>query len=575
MSSGIRGSTASMSECRCGDAARGGRGRRRRSPPRGRPPSRRGAPARRRSVVAIIWSAEVISRSASPQTARCSCTQASKSARLARRADAHSSAHASRRVYHRDPAVALESARAHDGREPGGRRAELVRGLGAWDGALVTIGSVLGTGIFITTGDMARALPHPGLILLAWAGGRAADPRRRPHLRRARRHVPARGRAVPLPEGGLRARLGLPVRLGGLPGHHDAAASPPWRWASASTWARSCRSSPRSTCCSARSGPGAGPSTADSSRGPRHRRPDRGELPRPARRRGAAERRHRGQDRLARWASRVFGLLAPARRDSATLRARSPVGTGWPPSAWRMIAVLWSYDGWYGVTYLAGEMRRPERDLPLGLIVGTAAVTAALRADEPGLRAGAAGRGDGGDRPHRRGRGRGALRALGRAAHHGGRARLHLRLHLVDHPLRRAHLPADGPGRPVLPGAGPHPSPLPHARRPASSRRALWSVLLTFSGSYEQLYTYVVFAVVLFHAADRGGGLRAAPHAARRPAALSHLGLSGGAGRLRPRLGWRWSPTRCRRSRWSRWSGSPSSPSACPPTLWWRRSARA
>src|SRR3989304_3634089 len=49
--------------------------------------------------------------------------------------------------------------------------AELVRGLGTWDAALVTIGSVLGTGIFITTGDIARVLPHPGLILLVGVAG--------------------------------------------------------------------------------------------------------------------------------------------------------------------------------------------------------------------------------------------------------------------------------------------------------------------------------------------------------------------------------------------------------------------
>jgi hypothetical protein len=32
------------------------------------------------------------------------------------------------------------------------RPTELVRGFGAWDGALLTIGAVVGTGIFITTG---------------------------------------------------------------------------------------------------------------------------------------------------------------------------------------------------------------------------------------------------------------------------------------------------------------------------------------------------------------------------------------------------------------------------------------
>ena len=55
--------------------------------------------------------------------------------------------------------------------EPAGEKRGLIRGLGPWDAALVTIGSVLGTGIFITTGDMARAMPHAGLLLLAWLAG--------------------------------------------------------------------------------------------------------------------------------------------------------------------------------------------------------------------------------------------------------------------------------------------------------------------------------------------------------------------------------------------------------------------
>src|SRR6185295_17606464 len=43
----------------------------------------------------------------------------------------------------------------------------------------------------------------------------------------------------------------------------------------------------------------------------------------------------------------------------------------------------------------------------------------------------------------------------------------------------------------------------PRHRTPSASilAQCLWATLLTFSGSYEQLYTYVVFAVVLFHAA--------------------------------------------------------------------------
>src|SRR5436305_1169620 len=47
----------------------------------------------------------------------------------------------------------------------------LLRQLGAVDGALITIGSIVGTGIFITTGDMAKVLPHAGLILAVWVAG--------------------------------------------------------------------------------------------------------------------------------------------------------------------------------------------------------------------------------------------------------------------------------------------------------------------------------------------------------------------------------------------------------------------
>jgi APA family basic amino acid/polyamine antiporter len=47
----------------------------------------------------------------------------------------------------------------------------LRRVLGAWDGALITIGAVLGTAIFLTPADIARSLPHPGLILAVWIVG--------------------------------------------------------------------------------------------------------------------------------------------------------------------------------------------------------------------------------------------------------------------------------------------------------------------------------------------------------------------------------------------------------------------
>jgi len=47
----------------------------------------------------------------------------------------------------------------------------LVRGLNAWDATLLMMGSVIGGGIFLTPGDVAKALPVPGWILAVWVAG--------------------------------------------------------------------------------------------------------------------------------------------------------------------------------------------------------------------------------------------------------------------------------------------------------------------------------------------------------------------------------------------------------------------
>ena len=40
-----------------------------------------------------------------------------------------------------------------------------------------------------------------------------------------------------------------------------------------------------------------------------------------------------------------------------------------------MIAVLWTNDAWYCVTWIAGEMRQPQRDLPRALLIGISLLT--------------------------------------------------------------------------------------------------------------------------------------------------------------------------------------------------------
>jgi APA family basic amino acid/polyamine antiporter len=40
-----------------------------------------------------------------------------------------------------------------------------------------------------------------------------------------------------------------------------------------------------------------------------------------------------------------------------------------------LIAALWTYDGWYAVNCTAEEIKRPERNIPLGLLLGTLSIT--------------------------------------------------------------------------------------------------------------------------------------------------------------------------------------------------------
>lgn len=49
--------------------------------------------------------------------------------------------------------------------------AQLVRAIGVWGATLLVIGNVLGSGIFLTTGIMAQELPSTTLVLAAWAVG--------------------------------------------------------------------------------------------------------------------------------------------------------------------------------------------------------------------------------------------------------------------------------------------------------------------------------------------------------------------------------------------------------------------
>lgn len=165
-----------------------------------------------------------------------------------------------------------------------------------------------------------------------------------------------------------------------------------------------------------------------------------------------------------------------------------------------LLAVLWAYDGWYVPTFSAGEMRDPGRSLPRGLIAGTLTVTL-LYATVNFV----------------------YLRALpvseiARSGHIGesaaialfgpGSARLVSLAVLVSMfgclaanilCCSRIYQPmaADGLFFASLARIDPR-----HAVPTRSLlAQGVWSAILTLSGTFEQLYTYVVFIEVLLFAA--------------------------------------------------------------------------
>jgi amino acid transporter len=67
-----------------------------------------------------------------------------------------------------------------------------------------------------------------------------------------------------------------------------------------------------------------------------------------------------------------FALGGGAGPAGGMLSQRASVGLS--PFLVAMVAILWAYDGWGDLAFIGGEVRDPERNLPLALLVGTGAV---------------------------------------------------------------------------------------------------------------------------------------------------------------------------------------------------------
>ena len=378
----------------------------------------------------------------------------------------------------------------------------LVRGLGAWDGALLTVGSIVGTGIFLTTADMARRLPHPGLILLVWLAGGLLTLAGALTYAELGVLFPRAGGLYqflkeaygPLPgflfgwiaflvimSGGIAA---LAVAFGEYLGaflpffstQHVLWELPVGPW----TWSVSGGQVAAALAIVAL--------TAVNHLGLRE---------------GAWVQNALTVLKIgAIVAFAVLGLAGPGPKLPSLGGPLPATPTGALLAAFgvAMIAALWTYDGWYGLTCSAGEVRNPARSLPLGLIGGTALVTVLyLLVNLAYVRA----------LPVE------ALAASPRVAESAaaalfgpGAARLVSAAVLVSTLgclsatilySSRIYQPMAADGLFFRSLAEVH----PRWRTPVASlwAQSAWSLALALSGTYVQLYTYVVFASVLFHAA--------------------------------------------------------------------------
>ncbi len=69
------------------------------------------------------------------------------------------------------------------------------------------------------------------------------------------------------------------------------------------------------------------------------------------------------------WRGHVSLLRSSFAPTASVAHSVVPFGTA-------LVAVLWAYEGWHAVSFAGGEFRAPKRDLPLSLLVGTAGCAA-------------------------------------------------------------------------------------------------------------------------------------------------------------------------------------------------------
>lgn len=210
----------------------------------------------------------------------------------------------------------------------------------------------------------------------------------------------------------------------------------------------------------------------------------------------------------------VAGLVLSGRSISELPADPAPAAA---PFGVALIAAFWSYDGWNNVGYLAGEVRNPRRSVPLAMIGGIAivgvlyvlvnlAIHLALspaevaRSDNPAIDA--------------------ATRLAGAGAGTAILCCILLSTLGCVHGLVMAGarvpyaMARDGVVPEVLARL------TPHTRAPSAALlvQMAWSLVLVVSGTYDQLFTYVIAAAFVFYGLSAAGVIvlrRRAPDAER------------------------------------------------------------
>jgi APA family basic amino acid/polyamine antiporter len=199
-----------------------------------------------------------------------------------------------------------------------------------------------------------------------------------------------------------------------------------------------------------------------------------------------------------------LGVLVGAKSGASNFHPLFPPGPAFPavlkPLGLALVAVFWTYDGWYSVNCTAEEIRDPGRTIPRGLTIGVLAVTGiyflvnliyllALPLAElqgvvrVGERAASALFGGGGA---------GFFSALVMVSVFGC-----LNANLLFGPRVFYAMGRDGSFFRAMGRLGPR-TRVPNA---ALWGQAAWSSVLCLSGTYESLYEYMVFALLVFFAA--------------------------------------------------------------------------